>query len=234
VPETRRNHSPETVSSSSGTELNYWDEHGSYKDAGARSARAFAEPKAARIAAAFGLAGNEPVLDVGAGTGHLSEAFRRRGHPVIALDASANMLRRNPTSARVRADAVRLPFPDDAFPLVVESNLLHHADDPVAVLKEMGRVSRGPVAAIEPNRNHPPMFLFSLLLKEEWPALRYTRSHLGELAKAAGLHRVCLEATGWVYQNKTPNLLAGWLGRYNGSCPVAAYLLGVFRKEGTG
>ena len=78
------------------------------------------------------------------------------------------------------------------------------------------------------------MFLFSLLLREEWPALRFTCGHLGRLAAAAGLERVCLEATGWVYQNKTPELLAGWLGRYNGICPVAAYLLGVFRREGTG
>lgn len=211
----------------------HWDEHPTYKGAEARSARAFAEPKAERIARALGLAGHEPILDVGAGTGHLTAAFRRRGHPVTAIDLSRGMLRRNPAPGRARADATRLPFRDDTFALAVEANLLHHVRDPVAVLQEMDRVAGGTVAAIEPNRNHPPMFLFSLLLREEWPALRFRRAHLARLTAAAGLRTLCLETTGWVYQNKTPELLAGWLGRYNRNCALAAYVLGVFRKEGT-
>ena len=211
--------------------MSYWDEHGSYKDAGAAAVRAFAEPKARAIAEALGLDGDEPVLDVGAGTGHLTEAFRRRGHPVTALDAATGMLRRNPAPRRARGDAARLPFPDGAFALVVESNLLHHVADPVAVLREMARVSRGAVAAIEPNRNHPPMFLFSLLLREEWPALRFTPGHVRRLAQRAGLEVRHLAATGWVYQNKTPEFLAGVLGKYNRPCALAAYVLGVFTQE---
>lgn len=213
--------------------LRHWDEHPTYKGADARSARAFAEPKAEQIARTLGLAGHEPILDVGAGTGHLTAAFRRRGHPVTAIDLSRGMLRRNPAPGRARGDATRLPFRDDSFTVAVEANLLHHVDDPVAVLKEMGRVSGGTVAAIEPNRNHPPMFLFSLLLKEEWPALRFRRGHLARLAAAAGLWPLYLEAIGWVYQNKTPELLAGWLGRRNRCCALAAYVLGIFRREGT-
>jgi len=213
--------------------LEHWDKHPTYKGADAPSARAFADPKAEQIARTLGLAGHEPILDVGAGTGHLSAAFRRRGHPVTAIDLSRGMLRRNPVAGRVRGDAARLPFSADTFALAVESNLLHHVGDPVAVLGEMGRVAGGTVAAIEPNRNHPPMFLFSLLLREEWPALRFSRRHLARLAAAAGLRPLYLEATGWVYQNKTPELVAGWLGRRNRSCALAAYVLGVFRKEGT-
>jgi len=207
----------------------YWEDHGSYKDADAVSARAFADPKAARVAAVLGLRGDEPVLDVGAGTGHLTAAFARRGHPVTALDAAGAMLRRNGAGRRVRGDAARLPFPDRAFALAVESNVLHHVPDPVAVLREMARVSGGVVAAIEPNRNHLPMFLFSLLLPEEWPALRYTPSHLRRLAAAAGLAERHVAAEGWVYQNKTPALFARRLGRINGSCPLGAYIVGVFR-----
>jgi SAM-dependent methyltransferase len=142
------------------------------------------------------------------------------------------MLRRNPAPRRVLADAARLPFRDGAFALAVEGNLLHHVRDPVAVLKEMARVSAGRVAAVEPNRNHPPMFLFSLVVKAEWPALRYTGGHLRRLAAAAGLEPLHLAPSGWVYQNKTPALLAGWFGRYNRSCPLAAYLTGVFRAAG--
>jgi len=211
----------------------HWDKHPTYKGADAPSARAFADPKAEQIARTLGLAGHEPILDVGAGTGHLSAAFRRRGHPVTAIDLSHGMLSKNPVAGRVRGDAGRLPFSTNQFALAVEANLLHHVDDPVLVLREMDRVAGGTVAAIEPNRNHPPMFLFSLLLREEWPALRFRRGHLARLAAEAGLRTLYLEAIGWVYQNKTPGFLAGWLGRRNRSCPLAAYVLGVFRKEGT-
>lgn len=214
-----------------GEDEGYWDGQAGYRDADARSARAFAEPKAERIAELLALGGDEPVLDVGAGTGHLTAALARRGHPVTALDASAGMLGRNPAPRRVRADATRLPFGDGAFALTVESNLLHHVDDPVEVLKEMARVSRGGVVAIEPNRNHPPMFLFSLLVREEWPALRFTPDHVRRLAEQAGLAAKHVAATGWVYQNKTPAFLAGVLGKYNRACPLAAYVLGVFMQE---
>jgi SAM-dependent methyltransferase len=210
-------------------DLGYWEGREAYRSAGAPSARAFAGPKAERIARWAGLSGREPILDVGAGTGHLTEAFRRRGHPVVAVDAAAAMLGRNPAGARVRADALRLPFRSGAFALAVESNLLHHVADPVAALREMARVAGGRVAAIEPNRNHPPMFLFSLLVREERAGLRFTRSHLVRLAEAAGLFPVGLEVTGWVYQNRTPGFLAKLLGRWNGHCPAAAYVVALFR-----
>jgi SAM-dependent methyltransferase len=219
------------VNGSGSGDSGYWARHPTYKSANAPSARAFADPKAERIAGTLGLRGDERVLDVGAGTGHLTAAFRRRGHPVTALDATDAMLRRNEAGARVRADAARLPFPDRSFDLVVEANLLHHVADPVAVLGEMGRVSRGAVAVVEPNRNHPPMFLFSLLVREEWPALRFRPARVRQLAEEAGLRPLLLEASGWVYQNKTPGPLAGWLGRIRGRCPVAAYVVGVFGKE---
>lgn len=207
----------------------YWEECPGYKPASAPSARAFADPKAERIARWAGLTGGELVLDVGAGTGHLTEAFRRRGHKVVAVDAAAGMLQRNPSSLRVRADAALLPFRTGAFALAVESNLLHHVRDPARVLREMARVAGGRAAAIEPNRNHPPMLLFSLVLREERAGLRFTKSHLKGLARSAGLLPIGLVVTGWVYQNRTPSFLATFLGRRDGACPVAAYVVGLFQ-----
>jgi SAM-dependent methyltransferase len=212
-----------------GIEGGYWDGRRGYLPPDAPSARAFADPKAGRLCRWAGLGSGATVLDVGAGTGHLTEAFRRRGLKVVAVDSSAGMLARNPASARVRADASRLPFRAGAFALAAESNLLHHVADPAAVLREMSRVAGGLVAAIEPNRNHPPMLLFSLLVPEERRGLRFTRSHVARLAAAAGLFPDRLEVTGWVYQNRTPSFLAGFLGRRDGACPLAAYVVGLFR-----
>jgi len=207
----------------------FWEERKGYKPADAPSARAFADPKAERIVRWAGLAGGQTILDVGAGTGHLTDAFRRRGFKVVAVDAAAAMLARNPASARVRADAAHLPFRTGAFAIAVEANLLHHVPDPAAVLGEMARVGGGRVGAIEPNRNHPPMFLFSLLAREERAGLRFTRSHLAQLAASAGLSPCKLVVTGWVYQNRTPGFLAGFLGRRNSACAVAAYVVGLFQ-----
>lgn len=212
-------------------DLKYWSRRNDYASADSPSARAFADPKAAIVASAACLGAGGRILDVGAGTGHLTEAFRRRGHEVVALDAAPEMLRRNPARIRLLGDAARLPFPDASFDLVVEANLLHHVEDPAAVLAEMGRVSRGAVAAVEPNRNHPPMFLFSLLVPEERAGLRFSPPHLRRLAESAGLSLRLLVPTGWVYQNRTPARLCGWLGRFNGSCALAAYSVGVFGKE---
>jgi SAM-dependent methyltransferase len=218
----------------------YWESRGAYRSPDAPSARAFADPKAERIARWAGLEANDLLLDVGAGTGHMTEAFRRRGHRVVAVDAAKGMLARNPAAARVRADATRLPFRTGAFALALESNLLHHVADPVEVLREMARVGGGRVAVVEPNRNHPPMLLFSLLVPEERAGLRFTRSHVARLAAEAGLLPSDLEVTGWVYQNKMPSFLARFLGRRDGACALAAYVVGFFRggrgagREGRG
>jgi len=218
----------------------YWEGREGYRAPDAPSARAFADPKAERIVRWAGLKAGDVIVDVGAGTGHLTEAFRRRGIKVVAVDAAQGMLARNPAAARVRADATRLPFRAGAFALAAESNLLHHVEDPVAALGEMARVAGGRVAAVEPNRNHPPMLLFSLLVREERKGLRFTRSHLARLAERAGLSAERLEVTGWVYQNRTPSFLAGFLGRRDGACPLAAYVVGFFRggrgagREGRG
>ena len=209
----------------------YWSRRPDYVTSDAASARGFAEPKAALISKFLELRGDERILDVGAGNGHLTVALARRGHPLVATDLAHAMLIRNSASGRALADAERLPFPDASFDVVVESNLLHHVEDPVAVLREMARVSRGKIGVIEPNRNHPPMFLFSLLVKEEWKGLRFTPGHLKRLAERARLGVERVFPTGWVYQNRTPNWLVGPLSKFNGRCALAAYTVGAFLKE---
>lgn len=50
----------------------------------------------------------------------------------------------------VQADAESLPFADESFDLAIVHNGLHHLTNPAAGLRELWRVSRGAVIAIEP------------------------------------------------------------------------------------
>ena len=95
----------------------------------------------------------ERVLDVGAGTGKLTAVLREESPgEVVALDADRRLLGEI-LGPRVRGDATRLPFPDDSFDVVVCQALLVNLPDPAAAVQEFARVSRGRVAAIEPDNS---------------------------------------------------------------------------------
>lgn len=106
----------------------------------------FSEPLAASFAdlAALGIGGR--VLDVGCGPGALTaELVRRVGAArVSAVDPSASFVaavrdRLPGTDARL-AVAEALPFPDGSFSAALAQLVVHFMTDPVAGLREMGRV----------------------------------------------------------------------------------------------
>ncbi|NYH52271.1 ubiquinone/menaquinone biosynthesis C-methylase UbiE [Nocardiopsis arvandica] len=92
------------------------------------------------------------VLDVGTGPGVLlAEVARRRPDlRLTGVDLSADMAalaecNLRPYGERARAgqgDVTALPFPDDAFDLVVSSFSMHHWDDVEAAVPEIARVLR--------------------------------------------------------------------------------------------
>lgn len=100
---------------------------------------------------ALDLSTRERVLDVGSGTGALTRILREEAAgDVVALDADPQLLAHVEGPAVV-GDAFRLPFPDDAFDLVVCQALLINLPDPVDAVREFARVSRDRVAVIEPD-----------------------------------------------------------------------------------
>ena len=94
------------------------------------------------------------ILDVGAGTGELTRVLVEESDAtVVALDADADLLSAAELPNRIRGDATRLPFRDDAFDLVVCQALLINLPDPMAAIAEFARVSGDLVAAIEPDNS---------------------------------------------------------------------------------
>src|SRR5579862_2914374 len=109
----------------------------------------------AQLADLAGVAAGQLVLDVGCGSGLLTaELVSRLGSEgVTAVDPSAQFVsavrERQPGVRVERAAAEQLPFEAGAFDAALAQLVVHFMDDPVAGLREMGRVTRegGVVAA---------------------------------------------------------------------------------------
>lgn len=96
----------------------------------------------------------QTVLNVGAGTGSYEPADRS----VIAVEPSREMIRkRSPSAAAaVLASAERLPFEDGSFDASMAILTIHHWHDKAAGLREMRRVTRGPIVLLTFDPSHRP------------------------------------------------------------------------------
>jgi demethylmenaquinone methyltransferase / 2-methoxy-6-polyprenyl-1,4-benzoquinol methylase len=84
------------------------------------------------------------VLDVAAGTGLITRLLQQRGHRVVSLDLTQEMLAqgRLHDAASIRATADALPFATGAFDALTFSYLLRYVPDPAATMRELARVIR--------------------------------------------------------------------------------------------
>jgi ubiquinone/menaquinone biosynthesis C-methylase UbiE len=94
------------------------------------------------------LSGRKPgvALDAACGTGRFAEFLARRGHQVIGVDSSPDMLaharRRVPDGEFHVAGLDRLPLPDDSADVIVCALALVHVPRLQPVLAELARVLR--------------------------------------------------------------------------------------------
>ncbi len=129
------------------------------------------------------------VLDVACGTGDQAFELAQRGHTVVGIDLSPDMVRVARKKNHwpdlvtfIEGDATQMPFPDSTFDVSLISFALH--DMPVFirtnVLKEMKRVTKpgGEIIVIDYN-NNPSTVSNRLLLQAArlWES-RYYRSFL--------------------------------------------------------
>lgn len=85
------------------------------------------------------------VLDVGCGDGQVAVQLMAR-KPGLTISGVDILVRPQTHIPVTQYDGDRLPFDDDSFDYVTIVDVLHHTDDPGAVLKEAVRVSRKGVA----------------------------------------------------------------------------------------
>lgn len=160
------------------------------------------------------------ILDVGAGSGELLRMAAQwaRDHNRTAKLVGVELNERSAAAIReesvnypeivsVRANGLRLPFPDGSFDYVIQSLTLHHFDDEAAVklLREMARVAARGIFVIDLHRNPVAYFFFTTVARlflhnrviREDGALSILRSfkpdELRALARSAGLQDVKVE-----------------------------------------
>ncbi len=96
----------------------------------------------------------QTVLNVGAGAG----SYEPAGRQVTAVEPSREMIRqRKPGAANaIEASADNLPFPDKSFDAAMAILTIHHWPDKAAGLREMRRVTRGPIVLLTFDPAHRP------------------------------------------------------------------------------
>jgi phosphatidylethanolamine/phosphatidyl-N-methylethanolamine N-methyltransferase len=114
------------------------------------------------------------VLDLGIGTGQSLNFYPRKGR-VIGIDLSDGMLREARKKVReselnhvslVQANALVLPFPDDAFDHVFISHVISVVSDPVQLVKEAQRVAKPDARIIVLNHFQSPNRFVAMI--EKW------------------------------------------------------------------
>lgn len=95
---------------------------------------------------AIGLAGvtrKDRILDVACGSGLVGRVLKETGLPEpVGLDISSALLQLAPLQHRVAADALAMPFPENAFDVVLCNAGLQMLEDSYQGLAEMHRVLR--------------------------------------------------------------------------------------------
>lgn len=141
------------------------------------------------------------VLDLGCGSGELARLLAAAGYQVTGCDIAPEMLRQASAADRERAVRWerlapgwrRLPAGDASLDAMVAASVLEYVPDPLAVLRECGRVLRpgGTLLCTVPDLTHPVRWLERPLgLAARTPAARAAGDAWPRLGRYAAYLRI--------------------------------------------
>lgn len=94
--------------------------------------------------------GGDRLLDVGGAEGYVAmEMATKTGRGVTVLEVEGPWATDQTVVSFETYDGLRMPFPDDSFSASFAVFSFHHAADPIAVLREMKRVTSGEIIVVE-------------------------------------------------------------------------------------
>ena len=146
----------------------------------------------------------ESLVDVGCGTGALLEALLATGREgqLSGVDPSPEMLevargRLGEAVLLKQSHVESLPFPDEAFDVVVSTNAFHYFRNPPAALEEMARVLRpyGRIVITDWCDDYVGCRLCDLFLRvfNRSHARTYGQKQFGHLVQQAGFSLIAID-----------------------------------------
>jgi ubiquinone/menaquinone biosynthesis C-methylase UbiE len=141
------------------------------------------------------------AVDVGAGTGFITEGLLKRGVKVIAVDRSYEMLGQMKQKFKDYKDieyrqgeAESLPIDNNTVDYSMANMYLHHVEDPLAAIKEMVRILKpgGKFAHADLDEHN---FEF-LMLEHHDRWMGFKREDVKQWLQKAGLKNVIVDCAG--------------------------------------
>lgn len=170
-------------------------------------------PDPARLQELLRLPTAGALLDVGGGTGRVSQALESLVDTLVVSDESVPMLRQAQEKALccpAAGQAEWLPFATASFERVLVVDALHHFADQQRAIAEMVRVLRpgGRLVVEEPDLNRLPVKLVAIGEKMALMRSRFFYPHeIGRMVAACGLQPI-IEGDGrfaaWIVADKVP------------------------------
>ncbi|TKD50537.1 class I SAM-dependent methyltransferase [Sphingomonas baiyangensis] len=168
---------------------------------------------AAQLHRALGSSGK--ILNVGAGTGSY-EPFDRQ---VTAVEPSIEMIRKRPAMAApcVQASAESLPFDDGTFDAAMAVLTIHHWADKATGLREMRRVTKGPIVLLTFDPAHRPWLTdyfpeLATLDERQMPSMAQYGEWLGSVAiEPVAVPHDCTDGFLYAYWRRPEAYLDPWI-----------------------